>query len=987
MLLMEMEARMPVRRECARMAGVQWRSALAVVALFMGASAFAGNEASAQEDRRDGAQASAPGTLWADAFDDVDGWEVITAEGVAATIFSDPRGREGTCLRLEYRFERGAGFCVLRHPLDLPLPENYRVRFDVRGNGPFEREIAAGDAVEWSSSPNDETPTLTLDLLAPSEIGGVAIEWSADRFATEYDVQLSTDGTKWEPATIVAGGNGGRDYVRLIDAECRAVRIVARKLYRPGSVTVRGIRVLPPEVGESANAFLELIAHERPEGAYPRYFLGRALPWTVVGLPNHAMEALIDTDGAVEIGGAGFRVEPRITLNGTTLHAMAAKTSRRLTDGCLPLPHVRWESPEIALEVSPIVAGSAEAPRLLIRYALTNADAAESREATLDLMFRPFQVLPPWQWLNVPGGVGKLRTWEWNGQRALVNGRWAFTPWVSPEAAGGSTWDGGEIVEHLLVGRWPKSRNVEDPRGLASGALRFQVKLPPAGSAEVVLEAPLAAGGAPLEMGERNWACIFEATRASWQAELGHARLLLPESGRELADTWTAQLGYILVNADGPAIQPGSRTYERSWIRDGALTCTALLQAGHHQRVRTYLDWYAPNQFDSGKIPCVVDHRGPDPVDEHDSTGQFLYLLHKYYRHTRDLTMLERHWPRIEKAVAYLEKLRATRMTPEFRDGPPEKKVLYGLLPESISHEGYSAKPMHSYWDDFFALRGLRDAAAIAELLGKNETAERWRALSDDFRKTLYDSIRLAMEMKNVDYIPGCAELGDFDATSTTVAIEPGGELGRAPEPALRNTFERYLQYFRDRRDGRIEWRDYTPYELRQVGTFVYLGRPEVSHELLDFFFKDRNPPEWRQWAEVVHRDPAAPRFIGDMPHTWVGAGYFVAVRAMFVYEREADGAMVLGAGVRREWLEDPQGVRIEDWSTEYGTIRYAMTATPTGTVLELSGDFEMPPGGLVIRTPTGPIRAVRADGAEVGEINGNEVTLRTKAARVAIEH
>ena len=35
------------------------------------------------------------------------------------------------------------------------------------------------------------------------------------------------------------------------------------------------------------------------------------------------------------------------------------------------------------------------------------------------------------------------------------------------------------------------------------------------------------------------------------------------------------------------------------------------------------------------------------------------------------------------------------------------KRLFFGLLPESISHEGYSSKPMHSYWDDFFALQGL----------------------------------------------------------------------------------------------------------------------------------------------------------------------------------------------------------------------------------------------------------------------------------------
>jgi len=67
------------------------------------------------------------------------------------------------------------------------------------------------------------------------------------------------------------------------------------------------------------------------------------------------------------------------------------------------------------------------------------------------------------------------------------------------------------------------------------------------------------------------------------------------------------------------------------------------------------------------------------------------------------------------------------------------------------------------------------------------------------------------------------AELGDFDATSTTIALSPGGEQARLPEPLLLNTFERYWREFVQRRDGKREWKDYTPYELRTVGSFVRL--------------------------------------------------------------------------------------------------------------------------------------------------------------------
>ncbi len=63
-----------------------------------------------------------------------------------------------------------------------------------------------------------------------------------------------------------------------------------------------------------------------------------------------------------------------------------------------------------------------------------------------------------------------------------------------------------------------------------------------------------------------------------------------------------------------------------------------------------------------------------------------------------------------------METLRSQRLTPEYQT--PEKRACYGLLPESMSHEGYMAHPVHAYWDDFWALRGFKDAAAMAEILG-----------------------------------------------------------------------------------------------------------------------------------------------------------------------------------------------------------------------------------------------------------------------------
>ena len=124
-------------------------------------------------------------------------------------------------------------------------------------------------------------------------------------------------------------------------------------------------------------------------------------------------------------------------------------------------------------------------------------------------------------------------------------------------------------------------------------------------------------------------------------------------------------------------------------------------------------------------------------------------------------------------AVAYLDSLRAA--APHRRSAAqPEKRAFFGLLPQSISHEGYSAKPMHSYWDDFFALRGSRTRRTWRGRLGHDDEARALAAIRDEFAARPRASIARRWRGTGIDYIPGCADLGDFDATSTTIALCAG---------------------------------------------------------------------------------------------------------------------------------------------------------------------------------------------------------------------
>jgi hypothetical protein len=344
-------------------------------------------------------------------------------------------------------------------------------------------------------------------------------------------------------------------------------------------------------------------------------------------------------------------------------------------------------------------------------------------------------------------------------------------------------------------------------------------------------------------------------------------------------------------------------------------------------------------------------------VPENDSNGEFIWLASELYRYTRDTEALRRLWPRVQAAVAYLEKLRLSERTDANKG-----TSLYGLLPASISHEGYSTKPMHSYWDDFWGIAGYDAAVDIARALNEKEALQQWSASRRQFRDDVHASLLAAMKERGIDYIPGAAELGDFDATSTTIALSPVGAQAILPEPQLRNTFERYWQDFSARREdwaraksrggtsdasaNPSKWSVYTPYETRTIGSFLRLGWRERADELMEFFMLDCRPAGWNQWAEVVGREPRAPRFLGDMPHGWVGSDFIRSVLDMFAYERSDE--IVLAAGIDPRWLEG-EGVAIEGLRTPWGPLSYSLKRDSQGKPdLKITGQAR-PPRGFVL--------------------------------------
>lgn len=807
----------------------------------------------------------------------------------------------------------------------------------------------------WRSEASAGPQRLVVDFRQEREFGGLVIYWEEDLRPLDLDLAVSPDGSAWREAYAVRGGVGARSYFYLPDTKARLVRLDLRGAGGQG-VGIVAIDVKPFDFSRSVNDFFEAIAQETARGLYPKYLVREQTYWTPIGTGHDVTQALMNEEGMVEVDKGSFSVEPFLFADGRLVTWADVSRSQGLEQEYLPIPSSQWNGDGVSLRITACATGESGQSALYIRYRVENS-SGDVRSLSLFAAIRPFQVTPTWQHWQDYGGVRGIAELERDDFGVRVDGK-RVAPLTPPNGFGASGFFQGDISDFLRRGELPSSTRVRDDFGFASGALRWDLRLAPGEAQDVFLAVPFGAVAAADSGAEQ-----FERAAVQWRETLGAFDIQLPHAARAVVHTLKTAAAHILINRRGAALQPGPRRYDRSWIRDGALMGAALLRMGDHLAMRDFLRWYAGYQTEDGNLPDCVDRDGCEWLPEYDGWGELIFAVADYFRFTKDLAFVAEMWPFVAKSVAFMEGLRALRLTPEYRTA--EKIACYGLLPESMSHEGYMAHPVHAYWDDFWALRGFRDARLLAEARGDETEAQRLEALSASFGETLHASLETVIRDRQLKFLPGSVEFADFDPAASAIAIEPLDQLHHLPRDIVDLTFDRYMEGFRQRVRGDVEWSNYSAYEIRIIGSLVRLGRREEAHELLDFFLADRRIVPWNQWPEISWRDPKGPSFIGDMPHSWISAEYVRAVRSLFAYERDEDQSLVLAAGVARQWLENGAEVAVTNLPTHFGPLSYRLQWNDANDLrLAIGATLTMPAGGIVIMPPLpGPPKSLEING------------------------
>jgi len=845
----------------------------------------------------------------------------------------------------------------------------------------------------WTSK-NAKKQTLFIDLKQKREMGGLNIAWVKNQFASHFAIQLSDDGKNWETVFENAKNENQKNIIRFEDAEPRYIKLELNQS-NSQKFGIAELKFIDANDVDGRNKFLIYNAQNSDKGNYPSYFLKQASFFTITGVNNDTQEGLLSENGMVEAEKGAFSVEPMILQNGKLYNWSNVEVTQSMGNSVKNkdfkfIPGVKWKMNNLNFAVEVSSGGEAnKSSNLYIKYSFKNT-TSQTQNFDFMALLRPYQVNPYYQDLNLVGGVGKINTIQGIDNKSVdVDGKTIYSTLPFQDLSTYSIND-GDVVSLLKEQKFNRQPVVTDAASLATGVLRYALTLQPNETKVLYIKSPYYnTKSNSAEITNELLADEFDKAVNYWSERVNHVKFNLPASADKLLDTYKSQLVYILINRDKAGFQPGSRSYERSWIRDGSLTSSALLKNGIVTEVKDYLNWYSDYLYENGKVPCVVDKRGPDPVPENDSEGQFIYAIREYYNFTKDLDFLKEQNKNILSVVSYIQQMIDERSTDYYKNGNDSIRSLYGLVPESISHEGYSAKPMHSYWDNFFTIKGLKDATDIQHILGNTNDQKRIAEIRDTFTGNLYKSINLAMKNKGINYIPGCAELGDFDATSTTVSLSPCNEFINLPKPQIYNTFDKYYENFTNRKNNTIDWVNYTPYENRVIGSFIMLNEPERAHELIDYFLHDQRPQAWHHWAEVVWKDYRNAGYVGDMPHTWVGSDFVNAIRSMFVYENEYDNALALASALYPDWIDAPEGMSVSQLPTYYGEVSYSIKKIENAYHFNITGDLKLPSNGIKIQNfnssklPT----KVSVNGKKINTFTDKYIQIMQSPANIVIEY
>ncbi|MGB5986135.1 MAG: hypothetical protein WBG37_12595 [Desulfobacterales bacterium] len=648
--------------------------------------------------------------------------------------------------------------------------------------------------------------------------------------------------------------------------------------------------------------------------------------WTAVGLPGHPQYPLVDPRGMVTPFFDGWSVDAWIIApDGENLlpPISAAPRQRQIMEAGRLAVETRFTSQELELCSAVEVAADKDVALCRIRY------AARSRSGgMLVVALRPFN----------PEGVSfvyqvaldkQRRAWRIN-DGALVR----FAP--SPAGHRVSEYRQGDVYADLL--RRAEGFQKTCPIGMASAAALYP--LAPEVEREVSLEIPLDRDPELRTLQSSGFA------PESWQSALGGVcRLKIPDP--RMQALYRAAVHTLVLCSPGE-VYAGPFYYKRFWFRDAVFVLHALLSLGLHGRAQRTMQKFLSRQTLAGYFES---QKG-----EWDSNGQVLWIFQRF----RELS--GKNLPSAWQQAA----LKGARWIQSKRLPVDSAKLEAGLLPAGFSAEHLGNNDFY-YWDNFWAIAGLKSAAKLCTAGADPASARRFARGAEHLALCVERSLLRSRHIRLRDAVPASPyRRMDAGAIGSIIAGYPL-KLWPRREPRLLNTLEYLLDncfienaFFQDMIHSgyNIYLTLHVAQCLLRAGDGRYFPLVEKAAQLAS---------ATGHWPEAVHPRTGG-GCMGDGQHAWAAMEWIMMMHALFVAEEGDD--LILLAGIPTQWLESGESLEIGPLHTRFGVLEVRLDpAARQGIEVHWAAQWRTPPNSIRIQLPGAQVVEVDYPGDPAGRL------------------
>ncbi len=600
--------------------------------------------------------------------------------------------------------------------------------------------------------------------------------------------------------------------------------------------------------------------------------------WTAIGIPGMHSLPIVDPRGLLTPVHDGWSIDCWI-LDRTGDHLLPSRCAE-----------VRQTLPE-SFPLRIITESSRSRHRLIVTAEADVVDGTETcylhvKALTSDIGARLVISLRPYN----PEGVSLLESiQESNDAREwVINRRHRCVFDQFPSRLWHSTYRTGDVYHTIIQKGAVNQPSSFCDVGMASSAAEFL--LTENTPREISVTVPL---------GARKKVPSRPLSLTTWHEQLERACMLnIPD--KHYMFLYKNALHTMLLHSPDD-IFAGPYTYHRFWFRDAVLIAHAMALSGLTDRACAAVGRFSRRQNASGYYESQEG--------EWDSNGQVLWIYDLLDRLTGSCF----HRTERRSVIHAADWIRRKLVSDEC------STMHQGLLPAGFSAEHLGPNDYY-FWDDFWAVAGLRAAARMSEAAGDLHREKVYRDQAAALLDAINSSLRRFFRVSGNEVMPpspyrrpDSASVGSLVAGYPLLLFE--GRDRRLIETAVYLYKECSVEnaLFHD-----VSHSGINPYLTLHVAQTLLRAHDVRYASCMEAIAKLASPTG--QWPEAIHPQLGT-GCMGDGQHVWAAAEWVCMVRNLFVMEECDPPRLLLCTGLLPRWFLEGSPCTLGPAPTSFGMV------------------------------------------------------------------